>query len=539
MNPPFFPPRTRSISTLTLASLTLYLLTDVTSASAQKLIHCPDGDRYLIDLKEIAIQYEGYSMAGTLSSLSVLGAGLTVTPRKLQEAAVATQQWNEFLKGLVGGYNSCAISKEQYAEGLQHIYPRLKQDAAGLEEIRKLLSDHRKADQKRLQRLLDTYYKNLYRFAEIGQCELIMKRVEAVAERLISGQQQILAQQKSDTERILERLQELERTGRDIPIETPQEIREEINDIKTSLRAKANEAVVAYSKGYELQQSFRFGEAIPYLQGALAIVKLPHFYFALGAAFASLPDLEKAEETLRQGLALPQGELDKKHEGMLAGGMGIVLLAKGDTEGALTYSKRSVHAMEQVYGPDDPNIGDAVSILSFVLQQKGELDGALCYAQQVLRIYEKNYGTDDPAVAEAANNLSTILLDKGDLDGALCYVKRALRIDENKYGPDHPYVGVDVGNVALVLRARGDLEGALHYAERALKIDEKTFGPDYPKVAIDANNIGGFLRDKGDLEGACRYTERALRILQNAYGPENNITKSTARNLEGIRRALR
>src|SRR5215471_2260703 len=94
-------------------------------------ITCPDGDvRYEINVKDIAIQYEAASFAGTLSSLSVLSGRLTVAPQKLQEAASATQQWNEFVKGLVVGYNSCAITKQQYAEGLQKIYPRLKEDAA-------------------------------------------------------------------------------------------------------------------------------------------------------------------------------------------------------------------------------------------------------------------------------------------------------------------------------------------------------------------------------------------------------------------------
>lgn len=103
-------------------------------------ITCPDGDvRYEIDLKDIAIQYQGSSFAATLSSLSVLGIRFKVAPRQLQEAALATQQWNEFLKGLVVGYNNCVISKQQHAEGLQRIYPRLKEDVDNLEQIRQII----------------------------------------------------------------------------------------------------------------------------------------------------------------------------------------------------------------------------------------------------------------------------------------------------------------------------------------------------------------------------------------------------------------
>src|SRR5438105_299961 len=147
------------------------------SAAAPKRISCPDGDHFEIDVKQIEIQYDASAFAGTLSSLSVMGARLQVVPEKLQEAAVATQQWDEFLKGLVAGYNSCAISRQQYADGLNRIYPRLKEDAANLEEIRKVVSEGRKADQKRLQNLLQSYYDNLRQFAQASGSEVIVERI--------------------------------------------------------------------------------------------------------------------------------------------------------------------------------------------------------------------------------------------------------------------------------------------------------------------------------------------------------------------------
>src|SRR5713101_1431529 len=108
------------------AGLLFFLLMLSLGAAAQKKISCQDGDHLEIDVKQIAIQYAASSFVGTLSSLSVLGARLEVAPKKLQEAATATQQWDEFLKGLAAGYNSCAVTRQQYAEGLKRIYPRLK-----------------------------------------------------------------------------------------------------------------------------------------------------------------------------------------------------------------------------------------------------------------------------------------------------------------------------------------------------------------------------------------------------------------------------
>jgi len=82
-----------------------------TNVLAQKQITCSDGVRYEIDFVQISIQYQGTTLSGTLSGLSALGARVKVEPKTLQIVATATQQWNEFLKGLVAGYNSCAITK--------------------------------------------------------------------------------------------------------------------------------------------------------------------------------------------------------------------------------------------------------------------------------------------------------------------------------------------------------------------------------------------------------------------------------------------
>ena len=152
-------------------------------AAAQKKIACPDGEHIEIDVQQISIQYDASSFAGTLSSLSVLGARLEVKPIKLQEAAVATQQWDEFLKGLAAGYNSCAITRQQYADGVTRIYPRLKEDGADLEEMRKAIDAGQKADAKRLQQLSDSIYSNLRQFAQTSGKEIILERIEAISEQ--------------------------------------------------------------------------------------------------------------------------------------------------------------------------------------------------------------------------------------------------------------------------------------------------------------------------------------------------------------------
>jgi len=118
-----------------------------------------------MDIAQIAIQYQAPSFR--VEILRSLGA--TIDPKTLQEASDATQQWNEFLKGLVLGYNSCAITSEQYAEGLQKIYPRLKEDASRLNQLAGARPTKQgKLDDRQVERLVERYLANLRAFGEIS-----------------------------------------------------------------------------------------------------------------------------------------------------------------------------------------------------------------------------------------------------------------------------------------------------------------------------------------------------------------------------------
>ena len=54
--------------------------------AAAESVTCPDGEkRLLLDIKELAIQYEGHTWPGTLSSLSVLGVQLDKRRRNFKK----------------------------------------------------------------------------------------------------------------------------------------------------------------------------------------------------------------------------------------------------------------------------------------------------------------------------------------------------------------------------------------------------------------------------------------------------------------------
>ena len=401
--------------------VTLFVLVALpwpTQAFAQQKITCPDKtQRVTIDLKQIQLQYNAASFAGTLASLGALSAHLSIEQKVLQQASVATQQWNEFLKGLVAGYNSCAITNQQYADSLKRIYPRLKEDAAALEEIRKVVSEGRKADDKRLEQLLDSYFANLRRFAEISGSNFIIERVTAVVEK--------------ETERVLQRLDALERKLRAELLVTPAEIREQVSPLRARLIAKVDAAEAAYEKGHTLFQENRCAEAIPYFQQALTNIEVPGFEFALGICYLQLRDFKSAEEIFRALLAGTAVQTDDNFNASIRIPLAWVSEKTSDFTPVQT----------------DDNFNASINIaLAWVSEKTGEFDEALSYAKRTLRLYEELYGPEHIYIAAVDWYISDILGIKGDGNGASDYKRRAQNILDKLYGREQFYafrVGFD------------------------------------------------------------------------------------------------
>jgi len=556
-------------------------------AQAAKKITCaPDDVRYEINVDKLAIQYQATGLEATLSGLSVLGARVDVAPKTLQQAAVATQKLNEFIKALATGYNRCAISKQAYEEGIKGLLPAMRSDGKTLEGLRQQLLADRKVDAKHLEKLLADYNNKLERLARISGKAIDYDRIAATTEdvvakytaRVIKGQENLKETLPEMLSRVLD---DRDKRQKESPPPSPQQVKTEIGSIKQQLQAKADEAEAAYSQGYDLLNHYRYAEAIPYLEKALAAVKLPDFYQVLGRVYREMGVLGKAERILREGLAQVDEAAAPDAVAKLSNELGLVLLAKGDLDGALVYAQRALKIQEKVYGSEHPTVAiSAINIATIlkdqydldgalayteralkigeqlfgpehpmviiqannigqILQAQGDLDGALTYTQRALKIGEQVFGPKHPNIARYANNIGQILQDKGDFDSALAYAQRALKIDEQVYGSEHPIVAIDTYNIGKILKGKGDLDGALAYAQRALKIQEKVYGSEHPTVAISANKIGQILKAKGDLNGALTHTQRALTIFSKTYGAGNPLTRIAAGNVEQIRSLMK
>ena len=86
------------------------------SLKSGKTIKCGDGPRETIDIRSFTTDYWTYSFEFEAKIKDRGNISAKITPIQLKEISEAQQQANEFRKYVVAGYNSCAISKAQYAE---------------------------------------------------------------------------------------------------------------------------------------------------------------------------------------------------------------------------------------------------------------------------------------------------------------------------------------------------------------------------------------------------------------------------------------
>jgi hypothetical protein len=79
-------------------------------------LNCDDGVRHKIDVRDFSTQYSAYSVELEASIADKASISTKLNPVQLQQISEAMQNALEFRKYVVAGFNSCAITKTQYAQ---------------------------------------------------------------------------------------------------------------------------------------------------------------------------------------------------------------------------------------------------------------------------------------------------------------------------------------------------------------------------------------------------------------------------------------
>jgi tetratricopeptide (TPR) repeat protein len=116
----------------------------------------------------------------------------------------------------------------------------------------------------------------------------------------------------------------------------------------------------------------------------------------------------------------------------------FVAKAEGRSGEAQRLAYSALEGQERVLGPDHPNTLGSVVNLGILLMTKGDYEGAEKLYRRALEGQERVLGPDHPNTLGSVVNLGFLLSEKGDYEGAEKLYRRALEGKERVLGPDHP-----------------------------------------------------------------------------------------------------
>ena len=249
----------------------------------------------------------------------------------------------------------------------------------------------------------------------------------------------------------------------------------------------------------------------------------------LGNLLKAQGDLNGARRYLKRALAINEQVLGPIHPDTASslGALGWLIKDQNDLIAARPLFERALAINEQVLGMSHPATASSLVALGELLKAQNDLAGARPLLEQALAIREQSLGLTHSDTASSLVTLGWLLKDQNDLTGARPLQERALAIREQVLGSTHPDTASSLIALGELLKAQGDLTGARLLFEGALAIHEQILGLSHPSTASSLITLGWLLKDQGDLTGARILFERALAIREKAFGPTHPDTVSS------------
>jgi predicted Ser/Thr protein kinase len=176
--------------------------------------------------------------------------------------------------------------------------------------------------------------------------------------------------------------------------------------------------------------------------------------------------------------------------------------------------RRAVATLEQAYGPDHPQLGNAMGIMSQVLRGVGKDDESLVASRRTLQILERALGEHHPTVAGAQMNLASALISVKQFAEARERLRTADAVFARVFGDDHPVRAAVAGNLGSLEQLEQNWDAAIAAYRNALAVLERTEGPKSASASGARRDIALTYAASGRLDQAIPEMRRAIEILE-------------------------
>ena len=232
-------------------------------------------------------------------------------------------------------------------------------------------------------------------------------------------------------------------------------------------------------------------------------------------------DAAAAVESFRRAITLAErGGVGSMRHAMLEHDLAAALIDAGRISQARPLLQRSMTTLEQVLGPEHPQLATSHQTLGNTFAMAGDFEGARPHFEAALRIRKHTdpHGID---TAMSLGNLGNLAHVEGRLTEARTLLEEALATFEAISGPADPRVHTTLSNLAANATSRGDLDEARRLLRRQIDLVTVHRGERHPSLGIAYNLLGDVEREAGALSEAEAYYRSSVGILEARRGADH------------------
>ncbi len=196
-------------------------------------------------------------------------------------------------------------------------------------------------------------------------------------------------------------------------------------------------------------------------------------------------------------------------------------LQQNELSQAIQQLEKSVASYAKVYGKDDPQYAELLSLLANLVLQSDDPDRAEVLFNEVITVTANVYGETSVQSAVALNNLARLYQQQGNFYKAEPLYLRARIMYQTAAGSGNEEYAMMVNNLATLYYEYGQDRQAEKYYLEAKRIFESVIGRDHPGYGLACNNLGALYYRKGQYIMATALLVRALNNREKALGKDH------------------
>ncbi|MEZ6317499.1 MAG: tetratricopeptide repeat protein [Phycisphaerales bacterium] len=252
----------------------------------------------------------------------------------------------------------------------------------------------------------------------------------------------------------------------------------------------------------------------------------------VGESYAAIWELDAARDHLERARTLVDelGWQDTLEAGEVAHWLGFLANAEGRLPDAHREVERGLEIRRHALAPDDPKLGESLSLLGAILMEQARYDEARPVIEESVSIWRRHRGAHGLTTLNDSTKLAGILLELGKNAEAISVLEsiHGSLDDADRVSP----AGAAVFNMlGIAYKRAGDLERAEGVYAEALDVSRKVFGEDHPGTLTVRGNLANVIENLGRVDEAKREQLAVLESRERALGERHPDTITSLGNL--------